>query len=359
MLSYLRHIRQKLLEENRLKKYILYVIIEVFIVFVGILIAIRVDNWNEERIRAENTKILFKEVSDELVLNIKSIDRVIDDYILKDSLYFKVLNNLADFEDYKASPLLFHFPLSYDRSNLMRPLMPKSASLVNDDFNELLARKDHLNKLQDSIFSELKDLYGKRKTSIDVDDKTTLDAILYVRQTRMRELPWWSSYISKGVVSDEMIQYALNNPFYLNELSELQLREYWHVTGMLWFRTKALNLHMAIADLLKLGKDTSIVKNMADFDHVKGYYLWERGNVGFDIRGENELVSSLFINDLMVSEADVYPYYNSHLIIYEQDKAGNYLAKIEYGKNGEVLGLTWFGNMGIEDGNKIISRKIK
>ncbi|MDX1314033.1 MAG: hypothetical protein R3356_00910, partial [Eudoraea sp.] len=140
MLSYLHHLRQKFFKDKRFNKYFLYVVIEVFIVIIGILIAIEVDNRNEERSGAENTNILFKEVSDELVLNIKSIDRVIDSYVLKDSLYFKVLNKLVKFEDYKASPLLFHFPLSYDRTNLMRPLMPSSASLVDDDFNELIVK---------------------------------------------------------------------------------------------------------------------------------------------------------------------------------------------------------------------------
>ena len=59
----------------------------------------------------------------------------------------------------------------------------------------------------------------------------------------------------------------------------------------------------------------------------------------------------------MVSESTVYPYSNSHLIIYDQGKGDNYLAKIEIGKDGEVMGLTWFGNMREEDKNKIISRK--
>jgi hypothetical protein len=357
MLRFLHQIRQRVLTEKRFGKYLLYIFIEVLIVIIGILIAIEVDTRNEERRGAENTKTLFKEVSDELVFNIKSIDKVIDTYLLKDSLYFKVLNHLVAYEDYKASPLLFHFPLSYDRTNLSRPLMPGSASLVDDDFNELLARKNNLTEKQDSLFSELKDLYGKRKISTDVDDKNTLDAILKVRETRMRQLPWWSNYNSQVVITDEMIQHALTDPFYLNELSELQLREYWHATGMLWFRTKALNLYIDIADMLKIEKDTSLVKDLNDFEHVKGFYRWEAGNVGFDIREEDELKSSLFINEVMVSESSVYPYSNSHLIIYGQGKGDNYLAKIEIGKDGEVLGLSWFGNMREENKKKIISRK--
>ena len=90
MLSFLRHIRQQLLADNRFNKFLVYVIIEVFIVIIGILIAIRLDNWNEDRIGAEKNKLLFKEVSDELVQNIKNIDRIINIYIEKDSVFTRI-----------------------------------------------------------------------------------------------------------------------------------------------------------------------------------------------------------------------------------------------------------------------------
>ena len=73
---------------------------------IGILIAIQVDNWNEERIDAENTKRLFQDVNDELVQNIRKIDEVIDLSIRKDSLYFDVITKKLEYEDYKERPYL-------------------------------------------------------------------------------------------------------------------------------------------------------------------------------------------------------------------------------------------------------------
>jgi hypothetical protein len=358
MFRFFRQIRQKLLSNNKFGKYLLYIIVEIFIVIIGILIAIELNNWNEERIGAENTKLLFQEVSDELVQNIKNIDRIIDIYILKDSLYFIVLNKKVEYEDYKASFLLFHFALTTDDWRVVDPLTFERTSLVDDDFKELLARKDNLTELQDSIFSELKELYGKRKIDIDINDKTLYDTHLNFRDKLKNELPWWSDYVTNRVVTDEMIQYALNDPFYLNQLSELRFREFSHATGMLWFRTKALNLHKKIADMLNIEKDTSLVKDIADFEHIKGMYEWRGAR--FDIRGKNELKSSLWNNDSIVAQAaDIYPYYNSHLIINMVERGENWLTKIEYGKDGEVLGLTWFGNMTEENGNRIISKKIE
>ncbi|NKI30935.1 DUF6090 family protein [Croceivirga thetidis] len=49
MLKFFRRIRHKLLAENRFSKYFLYAIGEIVLVVIGILIALQINNWNEER----------------------------------------------------------------------------------------------------------------------------------------------------------------------------------------------------------------------------------------------------------------------------------------------------------------------
>ena len=49
MIKFLRRIRQKLLSENKISKYVLYAIGEIFLVVIGILIALQINNWNETR----------------------------------------------------------------------------------------------------------------------------------------------------------------------------------------------------------------------------------------------------------------------------------------------------------------------
>ncbi|MCB0645472.1 MAG: hypothetical protein KDC49_02345 [Saprospiraceae bacterium] len=48
MIKFFRKIRQKLVAENRLSKYLLYAIGEIVLVVIGILIALQINNWNEE-----------------------------------------------------------------------------------------------------------------------------------------------------------------------------------------------------------------------------------------------------------------------------------------------------------------------
>ena len=49
MISFFRKIRQKLLSQNRVTRYLIYAVGEILLVVVGILIALQVNNWNEER----------------------------------------------------------------------------------------------------------------------------------------------------------------------------------------------------------------------------------------------------------------------------------------------------------------------
>jgi hypothetical protein len=49
MIKFFRKIRQKLLSENKFSKYLIYAIGEIFLVVLGILIALQINNWNENR----------------------------------------------------------------------------------------------------------------------------------------------------------------------------------------------------------------------------------------------------------------------------------------------------------------------
>lgn len=52
MISFLRKIRQKLLSQNRLTQYLAYAIGEILLVSIGILIALQVNIWNQNRINS-------------------------------------------------------------------------------------------------------------------------------------------------------------------------------------------------------------------------------------------------------------------------------------------------------------------
>ena len=62
MIKFFRKIRQKLLEQNRVSKYLLYAFGEIILVVIGILIALQINNWNEGRKEKAEEKKLVKQL---------------------------------------------------------------------------------------------------------------------------------------------------------------------------------------------------------------------------------------------------------------------------------------------------------
>ena len=71
MIKFFREIRQKLLSQNRISQYLLYAIGEIVLVVIGILIALQVNNWNENRkLQNEELNLLLELKSNlEVTLN--------------------------------------------------------------------------------------------------------------------------------------------------------------------------------------------------------------------------------------------------------------------------------------------------
>lgn len=75
MIKFFRKIRQKLLSENRFSKYFIYAVGEIVLVVIGILIALSINNWNEER----KAKTLEVKLLKDLVLEMKQNKSLLED----------------------------------------------------------------------------------------------------------------------------------------------------------------------------------------------------------------------------------------------------------------------------------------
>lgn len=73
MIKFFRRIRQKLLTENKFSKYLIYAIGEITLVVIGILIALQVNNWNENRKERQQEDKKLQEFHDALKSDLKDI----------------------------------------------------------------------------------------------------------------------------------------------------------------------------------------------------------------------------------------------------------------------------------------------
>ena len=78
MIKFFRKIRQNLLMENKTGKYFKYAIGEIVLVVIGILIALQINNWNENRLNRISAENFLNQVQDELELDVINYKRDLD-----------------------------------------------------------------------------------------------------------------------------------------------------------------------------------------------------------------------------------------------------------------------------------------
>ncbi|MFH4968053.1 DUF6090 family protein [Gaetbulibacter sp. M240] len=77
MIKFFRKIRYKLIEKNKTGKYLKYAIGEIFLVVIGILIALSINNWNEQR-KAQQSEI---ELLNRILIDLQIDENRINDHI--------------------------------------------------------------------------------------------------------------------------------------------------------------------------------------------------------------------------------------------------------------------------------------
>lgn len=74
MLKFFRKIRKSLIDSGNSRRYLLYAVGEIALVVIGILIALQINNWNEQRKEHHFEKDLFRELSASLTRDIDDLE---------------------------------------------------------------------------------------------------------------------------------------------------------------------------------------------------------------------------------------------------------------------------------------------
>ncbi len=74
MIKFFRKIRQELIMKNKTGKYLKYAIGEIVLVVIGILIALSINNWNQERIQNKEEQLALKNLKEDFEYNYRTLD---------------------------------------------------------------------------------------------------------------------------------------------------------------------------------------------------------------------------------------------------------------------------------------------
>mgnify|MGYP003710349999 CR=1 FL=1 len=333
MIKFFRTIRHRLLAENppagragRFSKYLIYAIGEIVLVVIGILIALSINNWNQEKKSLENTNLLLHQVHKELAFNITKANGVINRYRRADTLIYYVLNKKLTYNDYKSNRRYV---------NLMRGTT--EANLVNHAFNSLIDNQSMFTQEQDSIVEKLRHLYGTDKREVDLFDEYTVNNVMN-KIKKLETNGWLYDNHVNQTASDEQIAYYLTSPDYLGEVTEYKIRHLLdHNRYTLIFRNNAIEIYNELSDYLSKRKDSAIIKELNEYRHYIGTYEREKGHLINEIKKQNEHLIWTWkhkTDATRYGEIIFYPDTKTYFTV-----SNNRFGKLTYTQNNDVSGL--------------------
>jgi hypothetical protein len=96
MIKFFRKIRQNLLMENKTGKYFKYAIGEIILVVIGILIALQINNWNQQRTQDKEEQSAILNLKQDFEYNFRALDSVLSETKNNIKSQFILLNHTGN-----------------------------------------------------------------------------------------------------------------------------------------------------------------------------------------------------------------------------------------------------------------------
>lgn len=199
MIKFFRKIRQNLLLENKTGKYFKYAIGEIILVVIGILIALQVNNWNENRTKQKEINETLSNLEQDLVANYKLANEKLKFYKRADSIIRLTVNNQLTVDDYKNPSFSGNVILNW---NLYTP--------QTDNLDKFIKSEDLVSKQLTPLVIQSK-LLKQQETWLnnawDKFDKTIDDIYSFYSNQE-----WFGGQDALSITQE--IDFKLNNPAY-------------------------------------------------------------------------------------------------------------------------------------------------
>lgn len=105
MIAFFRKIRQQLLSENKVIKYLQYALGEIILIVIGILIALQINTWNNERIANIEMKSFLQNIKEDLITDTTEFHIYIN-FLTRNIANKKMLLSLTKFDNIPTDSLM-------------------------------------------------------------------------------------------------------------------------------------------------------------------------------------------------------------------------------------------------------------
>ena len=249
MIKFFRNIRQQLLTENKIGRYLKYAIGEVALVVIGILIALTVNNNNEQRKTEEKITSIFEEIFNEISFDISKINGATAFYQKQDSLTYLVLNGKLTEENYMNNTPSHLFDFTSSNTNVY---------ISNNAYNNLLQFSSEVPAKFAEILKDLEMLYQISKKRVDYLDTHMNELTIENVKTQYYNYPWATLQIPNNQ-NEGYIEYLLHdNDYKAIVLFRFESGIKEHLKMALLYKIRAISCYKKMAKLLNKPIDNTL-----------------------------------------------------------------------------------------------------
>ena len=202
------------MEKKKTGKYLKYAIGEIILVVIGILIALSINNWNEDRKQQSKIKSIYSVIKSDLKYDIEKFDKIMKHMSMADTIFKKVIERKMTNEDYQNCSSCTSILGGY-----------QDVEIEKGGLKLLIDNSDLFESQRDSLFVKISKFYSYYETEITASQKEMhtnfYDTWLYWKKNKS-----WYADFNKGIKNDEMILYMLNSWSYRNEVSAAYTLQY-------------------------------------------------------------------------------------------------------------------------------------
>lgn len=207
--------------ENKFGKYLTYAIGEILLVVIGILIALQINNWNEQRKQNQTYLNILKTVKSDMMIDTMNIAYVIREY--KEIEYALLLSkkDTIDRKEYLECKVCPSILKSF------QPIL-----LQTRGYNRIQSFNSDGESEQDSLNSRINSFYATYTSAIETAVNSTGELLKENNNILKETKPWFKNW-TEGKYNNDFYNYALHDPIYKNRVAQYYLYIYQYYLKIL------------------------------------------------------------------------------------------------------------------------------
>ncbi len=217
MIKFFRKIRQKTLTENKFGKYLTYAIGEIILVVIGILIALSINNWNEDRKAKTYENQVYNQIYDDLITDCSRYSNAINFYKQRDTLLNRIL--------YDSVPSISYDTITKENQHNFQygiNLITNYKSLIYNKKGYQLFKTFNTTELEvDSLSIYIEDYYSSVFQS-EVENEIRTNALIK-NVEEFQQKDWHLDVVLNGRLNPNYLDYIKNSDDFKTRIWEYQL----------------------------------------------------------------------------------------------------------------------------------------